>query len=46
MSYETVEVFSETNVETGFMYCPNCGFEIPDSIIVCWKCGKRFKLRY
>jgi hypothetical protein len=36
MISETIEVFSETHIETDFMHCPNCGFEIPDSIVVCW----------
>jgi len=23
--------------------CPNCGFDAPESILICWKCGERLK---
>jgi DNA-directed RNA polymerase subunit RPC12/RpoP len=29
--------------ELGFVICPRCGFKAPDSLVVCWKCGKRLK---
>jgi len=29
--------------DTGLIACPNCGFEVPDSLVICWKCGYRLK---
>lgn len=35
-SYEVID-------EAGFIICPRCGFEAPDSLVICWRCGKRLK---
>jgi predicted RNA-binding Zn-ribbon protein involved in translation (DUF1610 family) len=44
MSTETAEVVNyETCRENGFVICPRCGFEAPESLFVCWKCGKNLK---
>jgi len=23
--------------------CPKCGFDAPEGIVICWKCGERLK---
>jgi hypothetical protein len=40
MSNETVSIVHEPEPEYGMMHCPDCGFKIPEDIVVCWKCGK------
>ncbi|HUV53657.1 MAG TPA: hypothetical protein VMW03_00470 [Candidatus Krumholzibacteriaceae bacterium] len=39
-SFETVE--AEAHRE-GFKRCPGCGYELPDNLVVCWKCGAVLK---
>ena len=39
---ETVEAEAGTSKE-GFIRCPQCGYEIPDNLVVCWKCGTILK---
>ena len=38
-----VQVHIEQVPEVGLIYCPNCGFEIPETLKICWKCGERLK---
>jgi len=39
----SIEVHYEPAKEDGLRICPHCGFKVPDSIIICWKCGERLK---
>lgn len=39
MSQEVVTIAPEPSVDYGMTICPNCGFKIPDDIVICWKCG-------
>jgi short subunit dehydrogenase-like uncharacterized protein len=39
----SVQVYNEPAKEMGLTVCPHCGFKVPDSIIICWKCGTRLK---
>jgi ribosomal protein S27E len=39
----SLQVHIEPSSKIGLIRCPGCGFEIPDTIVVCWKCGKRLK---
>ncbi|MCW4049342.1 MAG: hypothetical protein NWE89_06340 [Candidatus Bathyarchaeota archaeon] len=40
MSAETTHQHVEVDVpRTGLKPCDSCGFEVPDNLRVCWKCG-------
>jgi len=39
----TAQEHIEPAPEVGLIYCPNCGFKVPDSLIICWKCGQRLR---
>jgi DNA-directed RNA polymerase subunit RPC12/RpoP len=41
MSTELVLQELAPEKDHGLIYCPKCGFKIPDSVIICWKCGNR-----
>jgi ribosomal protein S27E len=44
MSAETtIEAVEAEAPKEGFMRCPECGYEIPDNLVVCWKCGTVLK---
>jgi hypothetical protein len=35
--------YAEKSTEkTGLKKCVRCGFEIPESLVICWKCGKKY----
>jgi hypothetical protein len=31
----------EPSVDHGMSICTNCGFKIPDDLVICWKCGEK-----
>jgi transposase len=39
-SIETVEAEAP---KEGFIHCPRCGYELPDNLVICWKCGAVLK---
>lgn len=44
MSVEAIVEAGEAEVpKEGFMHCPRCGYEIPDNLVICWKCGAALK---
>lgn len=44
MSIEaTLQEQYEVIHESGLVICPRCGFKAPESLVICWKCGKRLK---